>query len=196
MKGERKKVGKQMEIYTQTYDSPIGEIYLTSDGQSLTGVYYSRREFEKKNSLLCQKKVDSPLFLALKRWLDAYFRGEQPEIDFALAPHGTHFQEKVWEEIRRIPYGQTVTYGEIAQKIAKEMGRPTMSAQAVGRAVGSNPISIIIPCHRVIGKSGSVTGYGGGIDRKLALFALEKVQASSYFVPKNIKEARSFVNYE
>lgn len=196
MKGERKKVGKQMEIYTQTYDSPIGEIYLTSDGQSLTGVYYSRREFEKKNSLLCQKKVDSPLFLAVKRWLDAYFKGEQPEIDFALAPHGTHFQEKVWEEIRRIPYGQTVTYGEIAQKIAKEMGRPTMSAQAVGRAVGSNPISIIIPCHRVIGKSGSVTGYGGGIDRKLALFALEKVQASSYFVPKNIKEARSFVNYE
>ncbi|HIZ52856.1 MAG TPA: methylated-DNA--[protein]-cysteine S-methyltransferase [Candidatus Enterococcus avicola] len=196
MKGEIKKVGTKIEIYTQTYDSPIGDIYLTSDGQALTGIYYNRSEFEKKNPLLHQNKSDITLFLTVKRWLDAYFRGEQPEIDFPLAPQGTDFQAKVWEEIRKIPYGQTTTYGEIAQKIAKKMGKTTMSAQAVGGAVGSNPISIIIPCHRVIGKTGSVTGYGGGIERKLKLFALEKVQESAYFVPENVKEARSFVNFE
>ena len=184
-----------MTIYSQTYHSPIGELILLSDGKDLTGVHYHRSEFQKKrdNQRITEEML--PLFVKVVHWLDAYFKGENPEITFSLAPKGTSFQQSVWQEIRQIPYGKTTTYGDISQKIAQSMGKDKMSAQAVGGAVGSNPISIIIPCHRVIGKTGNITGYGGGIERKLELFALEKVPENTYFIPKNIKEARSFANY-
>lgn len=177
------------------YESKIGTLFLTSEDSSLTGVYFGEKEWQtsqrEEKSVEC---LDSPLFNKVTKWFDAYFSGERPEIDFPLAPQGTIFQQKVWQILREIPNGGTTTYGEIGQKVAKELGKEQMSAQAVGGAVGSNPISIIVPCHRVIGKNGSVTGYGGGIDRKLALFELEKTDQETYFVPKNIKEARRFVN--
>lgn len=184
-----------METYVQTYQSPIGELFLTSDGQMLTGVYYNQSEWSKNNWKNERVDKDLPLFFKVRQWLDAYFKGQNPMIDFSLGPKGTVFQQMVWKKLLEIPYGQTTTYGQIAQEIAKELNKEAMSAQAVGGAVGSNPISIIIPCHRVIGKTGSITGYGGGIERKLKLFAIEKIQESSYFVPNNIKEAKSFVNY-
>ena len=189
------KGGSKMTIYSQTYHSPIGELILLSDGKALTGVHYHRSEFEKKrrDQPILEEKLS--LFSEVSHWLDMYFQGENPEITFSLEPKGTCFQQSVWQEIRQIPYGQTTTYGEISQKIAQSMGKDNMSAQAIGGAVGSNPISIIIPCHRVIGKTGSITGYGGGIERKLALFALENIPEKTYFIPKNIKEARSFANY-
>lgn len=106
-------------------------------------------------------------------WLDAYFRGDVPDIHVRLHPIGTPFQMSVWDEIGRIPYGGTTTYGAIARTIAERRGIPRMSAQAVGNAVGKNPIAIIIPCHRVIGSDGSMTGYAGGVDRKIALLTIE-----------------------
>ena len=117
-------------------------------------------------------------------WLDRYFAGENPQIsELPLAPSGSDFRQMVWKILCDIPSGQTTTYGEIAKKIAARTGRSTMSAQAVGGAVGHNPISIIIPCHRVVGTNGSLTGYAGGIDKKIALLELEGVDMTKYFVP-------------
>ena len=115
------------------------------------------------------------VFENTKKWLDRYFAKENPSIkEIPLAPIGGEFRQKVWKILCEIPYGQTITYGEIAKRIAKQMNKEKMSAQAVGNAVGHNPISIIIPCHRVIGKNGSLTGYAGGIERKKMLLELEK----------------------
>lgn len=182
-----------MPQYQTNYESSLGTLILTSDGNALTGVYFGQKELGVSQQEKTIEREDLPIFQVVRQWLDGYFKGEQPEISFELAPKGTPFQQKVWQQLKEIPYGQTITYGEIARKIAQEMGKEKMSSQAVGGAVGSNPISIIIPCHRVIGKNGSVTGYGGGVERKLALFVLEKVAQETYFVPKNFKEAKKFV---
>ncbi|MHC5267939.1 methylated-DNA--[protein]-cysteine S-methyltransferase [Enterococcus sp. LJL98] len=182
-----------MKTYQVVTPSPLGPLYLTSDGDALTGAYFGKKEFEATCKAEVTPGEDLPLFRRVKQWLAAYFSGENPAIDFAISPEGTAFQHQVWKILTEIPYGQTVTYGEIAQRIALESGKEKMSAQAVGGAVGRNPISIIIPCHRVIGKSGSITGYGGGIARKLALFELEKISKDTYFVPKDLKEARKFI---
>ena len=101
-----------------------------------------------------------------KNWLDSYFSGDPAEVTFPLNPHGTAFQKQVWEILLTIPYGKTTTYGAIAREMARRAGREKMSAQAVGQAVGKNPISILIPCHRVVGVNGKLTGYAGGLDRK------------------------------
>lgn len=122
---------------------------------------------------------DSPselsLFSEVKRWLDAYFRRKRPTVDFPLALEGTPFRQEVWALLRQIPYGETVTYGELAAEIAKRRCRAKFSAQAVGQAVGRNPISIIVPCHRVVGASHSLTGYAGGVERKRLLLDLEGI---------------------
>ena len=120
-----------------------------------------------------QVSQETPVLTKAKRWLDIYFSGEEPKFIPPLHPAGTAFRQAVWKILLQIPYGQTVTYGEIAQQFAAEQGISTMSAQAVGGAVGHNKISIIIPCHRVIGADGSLTGYAGGIDKKIALLRLE-----------------------
>lgn len=182
-----------MTQFQSNYESNLGTLFLTSDGHALTGIYFGQKAFEVSCQEEILEKEDLLIFQVVSRWLDAYFKEEKPTITFELAPKGTSFQQKVWRILEQIPYGQTTTYGEIAQKMAKEMGKEKMSAQAVGGAVGSNPISIVIPCHRVIGKNRSVTGYGGGIERKLALFELEKMAPETYFLPKNFKEARRFV---
>lgn len=183
-----------MTSYQMKYESKIGPLFLTSDGIALTGIYFGQKEFEVNDKEESVEKSEFPFFQKITLWLDAYFSGGNPPIDFPLAPKGTLFQQRVWQILIEIPYGETTTYGAIAQKIAEAMGKEKMSAQAVGGAVGSNPISIVIPCHRVIGKNGSVTGYGGGIEKKLALFELEKIAKETYFLPENFKEARRFVN--
>lgn len=119
-----------------------------------------------------------------KRWLDIYFTGREPDFMPPLHPIGSAFRQSVWEILLQIPYGQTVTYGEIARKLADKQGIAKMSAQAVGGAVGHNEISVIIPCHRVVGTSGSLTGYAGGVDKKAALLKLERADMSNFFIPK------------
>jgi methylated-DNA-[protein]-cysteine S-methyltransferase len=130
------------------------------------------------------EKDDLPIFQAAKSWLDRYFFGGKPAIrELPLAPVGTEFRQGVWEILCGIPYGEVITYGEIAKRMAARLGRESMSGQAVGGAVGHNPISIIIPCHRVVGASGSLTGYAGGIENKIKLLELEEVDLSGLFVP-------------
>lgn len=153
-----------MVFYTE-YDSPVGRLLLTSDGTSLTGLWMN----SQPRPILKMEQNDSlPLFDSVRSWLDAYFQGQLPETDFPLSPDGTDFQRKVWQILLRIPHGKTTTYGSIAKEIA-----PNMSAQAVGGAVGKNPISIIIPCHRVVGTKGQLTGYAGGLDKKIWLLRHE-----------------------
>ncbi|MCG7339025.1 methylated-DNA--[protein]-cysteine S-methyltransferase [Staphylococcus sp. ACRSN] len=170
--------------YKIHYDAPIGRITLTSDGINLTGLWLPKhKDYENHYS---EKLVSSdlPVFDKVKQWLDEYFLGNNPEINFPLAPEGTAFRKQVWDLLLEIPHGKTVTYGEIAQAVGLKRGKTTMSSQAVGGAVGSNPISIIIPCHRVVGKDGNLTGYGGGIDTKIALFKLEDMNMDDYYRPK------------
>ncbi len=150
------------------YDSPLGRIVLTADDIGLTGLYFDQECHIQDVDPSCDDIIDDAM-----GWLDAYFRGDVPDIHVRLHPIGTPFQMSVWDEIGRIPYGSTTTYGAIARTIAERRGIPRMSAQAVGNAVGKNPIAIIIPCHRVIGSDGSMTGYAGGVDRKIALLTIE-----------------------
>ena len=137
------------------YPSPVGTLYLTADEGGLTGIWMHP-----------EKTEDFPVLAQAKLWLDSYFSGNPEEITFPLNPHGTVFQEQVWEILLTIPYGQTTTYGAIALEMARRCGKEKMSAQAVGQAVGANPISILIPCHRVVGAGGKLTGYAGGLDKK------------------------------
>ncbi|SUM35013.1 6-O-methylguanine-DNA methyltransferase [Staphylococcus gallinarum] len=130
------------------------------------------------------REAELPVFDKVSNWLNDYFSGNNPEINFPLAPEGTEFRKRVWNLLLKIPYGETVTYGDIAQDIARQLGKEKMSSQAIGGAVGSNPISIIIPCHRVVGKDGNLTGYGGGIDTKIALFKIEQMNMANYYRPK------------
>ena len=137
------------------YPSPVGTLYLTADEGGLTGIWMHP-----------EKTEDFPVLAQAKLWLDSYFSGNPEEITFPLNPHGTVFQEQVWEILLTIPYGQTTTYGAIAREMAARTGKEKMSDQAVGQAVGANPISILIPCHRVVGANGKLTGYAGGLDKK------------------------------
>ena len=166
--------------YIHYYQSPLGEIILTSDGESLTGVSYDFPE------MLLPYFIEKPLpiFTETDRWLDIYFSGKNPDFTPKLSLKATGFRKMVWNILLTIPFGQTITYGEIASRIAKQRGIPRMSAQAVGGAVGHNPIALIIPCHRVVGANGSLTGYAGGIDKKDQLLRLEQVDLSRLFVPK------------
>lgn len=154
--------------YSTKYDSPIGELLLCSDGAALTGLY-----MESQNAEPGTFKDDLPLFLLVKKWLDAYFNGENPPSNFSLEPKGTPFQQQVWKILLAIPYGQTRSYGDIAREMGALLGKEKMSAQAVGGAVGSNPVSILIPCHRVVGARGRLTGYAGGLDKKAWLLRHE-----------------------
>ena len=154
--------------------TPLGEIRLRSDGKSLTGLWFIGQVNDAKFNSDIEIKDDLPIFEQVETWLESYFSGKQTPIKISLQPKGTSFQERVWQILQEIPYGETMTYGEIAQRIAKEKGVATYSAQAVGQAVGKNPISILIPCHRVLGKNGALTGYAGGVYRKEQLLQLER----------------------
>lgn len=170
--------------YTYRYDSPLGGILLAADEVGLTGLWF---EGQKYFALYLDKdhvQKDMPVFDLAKKWLDIYFSGREPDFKVPLHFTGTVFQNEVWEILYAIPYGQTMTYGQIAQLLAKKKGLPRMSAQAVGGAVGRNEISVIVPCHRVVGSSGSLTGYAGGIDKKIELLKLEGAFKRGFFVPK------------
>ena len=154
--------------------SPLGEILLASDGTALTGLWFEgQRHYPAAPSGPWEEKRVAVLEQA-ERWLGLYFAGQEPDFTPPLAPQGTAFQKAVWEILLTIPYGETLCYGEIAARIAARRGLAHMSAQAVGGAVGRNPISLIIPCHRVVGADGSLTGYAGGLERKERLLALER----------------------
>ena len=170
--------------YITHYQSPLGNILLAADDIGLTGLWF---EGQKYYALYLDKEhmeKEIPLFKDVKHWLDIYFSGKEPDFKLPLHFTGTDFQNEVWEILYSIPYGKTMTYGEIAKQIAANRGLKRMSAQAVGGAVGHNEISIIVPCHRVVGTNGSLTGYAGGIDKKVALLTLENVDTSAFFVPK------------
>ena len=152
-------------LYTSHYASPLGGMTLVSDGTALVGLYFDGQKYAAEGLDATHTQKNLPIFKEVRRWLDVYFSGRNPDFMPVLAPHGTAFQQSVWEILLTIPYGETTTYGAIARRIEQNTGR-RMSAQAVGGAVGRNPISILIPCHRVVGTNGSLTGYAGGIDKK------------------------------
>ncbi len=156
------------------YPSPLGEITLASDGDALTGLWFDgQKYFGSTLSGECGER-SLPVFDQAADWLDIYFSGRAPDFIPPLNPQGTPFRRSVWEILLTIPFGRTVTYGEIAAELAMQKGSPSMSAQAVGGAVGHNPISLIIPCHRVVGADGSLTGYAGGLEKKEWLLKMEK----------------------
>ncbi len=170
--------------YISSYQSPIGEMTLAADAIGLTGLWFKGQKFDCRNLDGAAKEQELPVFIQAKQWLNIYFSGREPELSVPIHLTGTPFQMEVWQILRSIPYGQTMTYGEIATLLAEKLGRPGMSAQAVGGATGKNPISIIVPCHRVVGVKGNLTGYAGGLDRKLALLHLEGIQTQKFFARK------------
>ncbi len=161
-------------MFERMIQTPLGEVRLRSDGKSLIGLWFVGQVNDAKEHSDIEIKDDLPIFGQVETWLESYFSGNQTPIIFPLQPKGTMFQERVWKILQEIPYGETMTYGDIAQRIAKEKGVATYSAQAVGQAVGKNPISILIPCHRVLGKNGALTGYAGGVHRKEQLLRIER----------------------
>ena len=185
------------EVHKAFYESPLGLLVMVSDGESLVRLDFVRDAEKEESDLVadvvfcggCATEVGNEaddvnyvndvnyandvVLSKTKRWLDGYFAGRRPDFAPPLKPQGTHFQELVWQLLLDIPYGATTTYGELAQAVAQRLGKERMSAQAVGQAVGHNPIAVIIPCHRVLGKNGQLTGYAGGLERKKALLALE-----------------------
>lgn len=156
-------------MYSTNYDSPLGRLLLMSDGTSLTGLWmHGQKYFAATAGANVIQKDDLPIFDKARDWLNRYFAGVRPQIsELPLAPCGSDFRKSVWKILCEIPYGHVITYGDIAKRLGVK------SAQAVGGAVGHNPISIIIPCHRVVGASGDLTGYAGGLDNKLKLLKLE-----------------------
>ncbi len=159
--------------YINYYKSPMGELLLEADETGLTGVWFDKEKYFSVKKITNISVKESDIFKKTKKWLDIYFSGKVPDIKIPLHLKGTEFRKRVWEILLDIPYGKTVSYGMIAKKIAAETGKK-MSAQAVGGAVGSNDIAIIVPCHRVIGADDSLTGYTGGLDKKVKLLEIEK----------------------
>ncbi len=161
-------------LFISDYQSPLGKIILTADEIGLTGLWFEGQKDIPHHLDKTHEKREIPLFRKVKQWLDTYFTGVEPNISIPVHVTGTAFQNEVWEILASIPYGKTITYGEIARQLAEKKGIPRMSAQAIGGAVGRNKISILIPCHRVVGAKGNLIGYTGGIDKKAALLKFEK----------------------
>lgn len=159
--------------YIWHYESPLGGITLGSDGNSLIGLWFDGQKYFADTLSEEREEKMLPVFGDACRWLDIYFSGSEPGFTPPLAMRATPFRKAVWEILLTIPYGRTMTYGEIAKRIEEKMGIARMSAQAAGGAVGHNPISLIIPCHRIVGTDGSLTGYAGGIDKKVNLLRME-----------------------
>ena len=171
-------------VFTRHYDSPMGRILLAADEIGLRGLWFDGQKYFARD--LPEKRIEQETHAIAKarRWLDVYFTGKEPDFLPPLHPTGSAFRQSVWEILLKIPYGQTITYGDIARQLAAKRGLANMSAQAVGGAVGHNEISVIIPCHRVVGANGSLTGYAGGIERKVKLLELERADMTGFFVPK------------
>ena len=180
------------------YDSPLGRLVAAQTDGALTGLWFAGQKYfmaSLKDDMEIREITQYQRFPVLeqaKDWLDRYFHGEKPSVcGLPLAPSGSPFRQEVWKILREIPYGEVTTYGAIARQIAASRGSGSMSAQAVGNAVGRNPVSIMIPCHRVIGSGGNLTGYAGGIDKKIRLLTLEGVDMSDMYVPEIKNSHRS-----
>ncbi len=170
-------------MYKSYYNSPLGKMILVSDGKNLIGLWIDGQKYylgNIKEELILKDNLN--VFEKFKEWLDKYFNNEKPSIiDLPLLPNGTEFSKRVWNELCKVPYGETITYGQIAEKLGLNRGY----SQAVGSAIGHNPIMIIIPCHRVIGKNRNLTGYAGGIDNKIKLLKLEGINTDKMHLPRN-----------
>jgi methylated-DNA-[protein]-cysteine S-methyltransferase len=162
-----------MNVFTCTYESPLGTITAAAQEEAIIGLWFNNQKYFPADVKVWQVAHDYPVLTALRAWLDGYFGGDRTAAGFTLAPAGSEFRQKVWQILLEIPYGGTTTYGTIAKQIAAAQDKISVSAQAVGGAVGHNPISILIPCHRVVSSNGSLTGYAGGLDKKQALLDLE-----------------------
>lgn len=173
-------------VFTSSFQSPLGNILLAEKDNALIGLWFEGQKYYGSSLKEELKENDSSKTLTAARlWLSRYFAGEKPDIgELPLAPAGSDFRREVWGILCRIPYGSVITYGDIAKQLAAQNHLSHMSAQAVGGAVGHNPISVIIPCHRVVGSNGSLTGYAGGIGKKIRLLRHEGVDTGSYFIPK------------
>ena len=171
--------------YKTTIETLIGKITLGSDGENLVGLWTDGQRYfgdTVPNEMLSNDELN--IFTITKEWLNRYFDGKRPQIsELPLAPIGGEFRQTVWKMLTEIPYGEVITYGDLARKIADQRGIEKMSAQAVGGAVGRNPISIIIPCHRVVGVNGNLTGFSGGIQMKLQLLQHEGVDTTQFYIP-------------
>lgn len=173
--------------YCDTYLSPVGKLTIASNDKNIVGLWLDGQKYymDVLEDKEYQEKETDPIKLA-KNWLDRYFNGEKPEIKkLPIEFIGSDFRKQIWGILSEIPYGEVITYGDIAKQIAGQKGIKTMSAQAVGGAVGRNPISIIIPCHRVVGANGSLTGYSGGVKVKIKLLEFEDVDMSKLYIPTN-----------
>lgn len=172
------------KAYTSVYSSELGDILLAANEIGLTGLWFFGQSYFADTLPAEQIAQETPILAQAREWLDEYFSGKEPDFTPTLHPMGSPFRQAVWKLLLQIPYGQTTTYGEIARQLEKLQNRPHMSAQAVGGAVGHNGISIIIPCHRVVGTKGNLTGYAGGLDKKMALLELEHANRKTY--PENL----------
>ena len=170
-------------IAIQPYRSPLGGILLAADEVGLVGLWFDGQKYFANTLPAEHCEQQTPILAAAARWLDLYFAGQVPDFTPPLHPAGSDFRQAVWKILLQIPYGHTMTYGGIARQLAAQRGGK-VSAQAVGGAVGHNEVSLIIPCHRVVGTNGSLTGYAGGIDKKVKLLELEHAEVSCLFIPQ------------
>lgn len=177
-------------IYKSTYQSPLGKMDIESDGKNLIALYFEGQKYSDSSSHKETLSQDLAIFTQTKRWLDSYFLKEIPKSTPQLGLNGSRFSLLVWDILLNIPYGTTTSYAEIAKIIAKKLGIAKMSAQAVGGAIKRNKIAIIIPCHRVIGTNGSLTGYAAGIDRKMKLLELEGLDVGRFISHKNMPDSK------
>ncbi len=168
---------KKNNLYKTTYLSSVGKLTIVSDKNNIIGLFIDKQKYFLESITEDLIEDDNlEIFLKTKKWLDSYFKGEKPSLkDIPLKPRGTDFRKIVWSYLLEIPYGKTTTYKEITEKVKKKLNKDKMSPQAVGMAIGHNPISILIPCHRVISVDGKLTGYAGGIDIKKKLLELEQI---------------------
>lgn len=171
-------------VFTSKYESPLGEILLAADEVGLIGLWLNKQKYYANNLPKEVQENDNHILNKTKRWLDIYFSSKEPNFTPPLHLIGSSFRIDVWNILLEIPYGKTITYGEIAKKIKERRNTANMSSQAIGGAVSHNNISIIIPCHRVIGKNGNLTGYAGGLDKKISLLKYEHVDIKNLFFPK------------
>ena len=178
----RERKGRSDMTAWQSYASPVGELLLAADEEGLTGLWLAGEKYFP--DVPEDAPQETPVLEETKRWLDIYFAGREPDFLPPLHLAGSPFRQEVWALLRQIPYGETTTYRALAEAVARKRGLRQMSAQAVGGAVGHNPISIIVPCHRVVGSDGSLTGYAGGIDKKIRLLELEGTDMAGLFLPK------------
>lgn len=178
--------------YVCKYNSPIGELAIKSDGVYITNLYIKGQTGFEEILSNCNQECKIDILQKAIKWLDTYFEGKEPREKLKIRLIGSDFQKEVWNILLKIPYGKVITYGDIANEIAKNRGIEKMSAQACGGAVGSNPISIIIPCHRVVGKNKNLVGYGGGLNLKTNLLNIEGIDLSRFYAIKDNKKVQAY----